>query len=148
VGEAAVLRAALRASRFKIAVFLISVVCIVVVVGSLMYLVEGPESGFTSIPRGVYWGIVTLTTVGYGDIAPQTPIGQALAAVVMILGYGIIAVPTGIWTVELAQQARQSSGPLDASRQRVCGHCGRIEADPEAAYCRYCGGSVPPDRTP
>ena len=142
VGEAAVLRSALRASRFKIAVFLISVVCIVVVVGSLMYLIEGPDAGFTSIPRGVYWGIVTLTTVGYGDIAPLTSAGQTLAAVVMILGYGIIAVPTGIWTVELAQQARQSPGPAEAKGGRVCGHCGRIEADPEAAYCRYCGGSL------
>ena len=105
--------------------FLISVVCIVVVVGSLMYLVEGPESGFTSIPRGVYWGVVTLTTVGYGDIAPRTAPGQALAALVMVLGYGIIAVPTD-----------------QGTRGRVCGHCGRVEIDPEAAYCRYCGGSL------
>jgi voltage-gated potassium channel len=142
VGEATVLRAAIRASRFKITVFLISVVCIVVVVGSLMYLVEGPDSGFTSIPRGVYWGVVTLTTVGYGDIAPQTAAGQALAALVMILGYGIIAVPTGIWTVELAQQARRERQADRGVVGRVCGHCGRLEVDPEAAYCRYCGGSL------
>jgi voltage-gated potassium channel len=142
VGEARVLRAAIRASRFKITVFLISVVCIVVVVGSLMYLVEGPESGFTSIPRGVYWGIVTLTTVGYGDIAPQTAPGQALASLVMILGYGIIAVPTGIWTVELAQQAGRGSQSDQAARGRVCGHCGCVEIDSEAAFCRYCGGSL------
>ena len=142
VGEARVLRAAIRASRFKITVFLISVVCIVVVVGSLMYLVEGPESGFTSIPRGVYWGVVTLTTVGYGDIAPRTAPGQALAALVMVLGYGIIAVPTGIWTVELAQLARRGSSTDQGTRGRVCGHCGRVEIDPEAAYCRYCGGSL------
>jgi len=142
VGEATVLRAAIRASRFKITVFLISVVCIVVVVGSLMYLVEGPESGFTSIPRGVYWGVVTLTTVGYGDIAPQTAPGQALAALVMVLGYGIIAVPTGIWTVELARQAHQGPGASTDTGGRVCGHCGRVERDPDAAYCRYCGGSL------
>jgi voltage-gated potassium channel len=142
VGEARVLRAAIRASRFKITVFLISVVCITVVVGSLMYLVEGPEAGFTSIPRGVYWGVVTLTTVGYGDIAPQTAPGQALAALVMVLGYGIIAVPTGIWTVELAQQAHRKSSTDQGTIGRVCGHCGRVETDPEAAYCRYCGGSL------
>lgn len=105
VGEAALLTQALRAARYKITVFVIAVVSIVVVVGAAMYLVEGPQSGFTSIPRGVYWGIVTLTTVGYGDIAPATPLGQTLAAVVMILGYGIIAVPTGIVTAEMTSRS-------------------------------------------
>jgi len=134
VGEASVLTAALRAARYKISVFLITVLTIVIVVGSVMYLVEGPDSGFTSIPRGVYWAIVTLTTVGYGDIAPQTTLGQALASVVMIMGYGIIAVPTGIVTAELAAQGRKPSrGP------RRCGTCAFAEGDPQALYCRRCG---------
>jgi voltage-gated potassium channel len=102
LGEASLLSVALRNARYKIAVFLVTVLCIVIVVGSVMYLVEGPEGGFTSIPKGVYWAIVTLTTVGYGDVAPTSALGQALAAFVMILGYGIIAVPTGIVTAEIA----------------------------------------------
>jgi voltage-gated potassium channel len=108
MGEAAVLTRALRLAQRKIVIFVFTVLTILVVVGSLLYLVEGPASGFTSIPRGVYWAIVTLTTVGYGDIAPQTPLGQALAAVIMIMGYGIIAVPTGIVTVEMANAARMA----------------------------------------
>ena len=106
-GEARVLSRALRAARYKITVFVFTVLTIVVIVGSLMYLIEGPVHGFTSIPAGVYWAVVTLTTVGFGDITPQTPWGQALATVVMIMGYGIIAVPTGIVTVEMSQAFRQ-----------------------------------------
>ncbi len=139
VGEARILAAALRASRYKITVFLISVVSIVVVVGALMYLVEGPESGFTSIPRGMYWSIVTLTTVGYGDIAPRTPAGQILAALVMIMGYGIIAVPTGIVTVELGRHAGASSPGLR------CAACGHRESDARSSYCRYCGRPLSPE---
>ena len=142
VGEADLLFAALRAARFKITVFLISVISIVVVMGSIMYLVEGPEAGFTSIPEGVYWGIVTLTTVGYGDIAPLTPFGQTLAAMVMILGYGIIAVPTGIVTAELVHQGRMYGAPRGVSVS-LCGDCGRGEEDPEALFCRYCGAAFP-----
>jgi voltage-gated potassium channel len=140
VGEASVLGAALRAARYKIAVFLVGVLTIVVVVGSLMYLVEGAASGFTSIPRGVYWAIVTLTTVGYGDIAPTTPIGQTLASFVMILGYAIIAVPTGIVTAELTR--RSYHDPLAA---RTCPACEHIEPDPSTAYCRWCGNSLAAD---
>jgi voltage-gated potassium channel len=136
VGEARTLGAALRASRFKITVFLFTVLTIVVVVGALMFLLEGPEAGFTSIPRGVYWAIVTLTTVGYGDIAPLTPVGQALAAVVMIMGYGIIAVPTGIVTVELAHQAQRTAGHW------ACSLCGRSGHDSDARFCKECGGSL------
>lgn len=132
VGEARVLVMALRAARFKITVFLITVLTIVIVVGSVMFLVEGPEHGFTSIPKGVYWAIVTLTTVGYGDIAPVTVAGRTLAALVMILGYGIIAVPTGIVTVELAQQARKAA-------TRTCPGCGAEEEDRAARFCRLCG---------
>ena len=138
LGEASVLAAALRNSRYKIAVFLVTVVCTVVVVGSVMFLVEGPESGITSIPRGVYWAIVTLSTVGYGDIAPQTPLGQGLAAFVMILGYGIIAVPTGIVTAELANM------PGGTYRASVCKRCEHVETDPDARYCRFCSNPLTP----
>lgn len=105
IGEASQLRTALRASRTKIAVFIYVVLILSIIMGTLMYLIESPESGFTSIPRSIYWTIVTLTTVGYGDIAPQTTIGQFIATVIMILGYGIIAVPTGIVTVEFAKHS-------------------------------------------
>ncbi len=136
VGEARTLGLALRASRYKITVFLFTVLTIVVVVGSFMYLIEGPDHGFSSIPQGVYWAIVTLTTVGYGDIAPETPLGQTLAALVMIMGYGIIAVPTGIVTVELANQAQRKP-----SFQR-CAGCGTSDHDSDASYCRRCGAGL------
>ncbi|MCH8961110.1 MAG: ion transporter, partial [Bacteroidetes bacterium] len=103
LSAADILMEALRASRRKIVVFLVALLTLVVILGSLMYLIEGAENGFTSIPRSIYWAIVTLTTVGYGDISPQTGLGQALAAVVMIMGYGIIAVPTGIVTAEMTR---------------------------------------------
>jgi voltage-gated potassium channel len=103
IGEATQLKSALKASRTKIAVFIYVVLILSVLLGTLMYLIESDESGFTSIPRSIYWTIVTLTTVGYGDIAPQTTLGQLIATVIMILGYGIIAVPTGIVTAEFAK---------------------------------------------
>lgn len=131
--EADVLLRALRASRRKIFVFVFSVLTIVVVLGSLMYLVEGPEHGFTSIPISIYWAIVTLTTVGYGDISPETNLGRALASVIMILGYGIIAVPTGIVTVELARAGRETD------IGRTCPACGRGGHDADAAFCKHCG---------
>jgi len=102
VGVANVLRTALRASARKITVFLGTVLILVLIIGALMYLIEGEKSGFTSIPQRIYWAVVTLTTVGYGDIAPQTVMGKSLASIVMIIGYGIIEVPTGIVTVELS----------------------------------------------
>ncbi len=134
LGEASVLATALRNARFKISVFLVTVLSVVVVVGSLMYVIEGPVNGFTSIPRGIYWAIVTLTTVGYGDIAPHTPFGQGLAALVMIMGYGIIAVPTGIVTAELA---RMPGG--GAALVAPCRACSHVEVDPDAEYCKLCG---------
>ncbi len=133
VGEAQILVDAMKASQYKITVFLVYVLSVAVVVGSAMYLIEGPASGFTSIPRGVYWSIVTLTTVGFGDITPQTPLGQTLAAFLMIMGYGIIAVPTGIVTAQIAT-ARPRSG--DA---RTCVACGETEPESTAAFCRACG---------
>ena len=135
VGEAGILVRALRASRYKITIFVLAVVTITVIVGALMYLIEGPDNGFTSILRGVYWSIVTLTTVGFGDIIPQTPWGQALASVVMIMGYGIIAVPTGIVTAELVYSARAQGGP-------VCPGCGRLGHDPDAQHCKWCGTNL------
>lgn len=142
VGQARVLRDALRASRYKITVFLVTVLSAVLIIGSLLYLVEGPASGFTSIPTSVYWAVVTLTTVGYGDIAPQTPFGQALAAGAMILGYGIIAVPTGIVTVELANAARAQIST------QACPVCGAEGHDVDARFCKRCGAPLGPQTRP
>jgi len=132
--EAHMLSQALRASRRKITVFLLVVLTLVIIFGSLMYVIEGERNGFTSIPRSIYWAVVTLTTVGYGDISPKTNLGQIVAAVIMILGYGIIAVPTGIVTVELAQSAK------DRLSARVCPHCSGEGHDDDAVHCKYCGG--------
>ncbi len=137
VSEASMLGRALRASRRKILVFLGTVATLVLIIGSLMYLIEGEEYGFTSIPQAIYWAIVTLTTVGYGDIAPQTFLGKTLASVVMIIGYGIIAVPTGIVTVELGKL----SGPMTVSTQ-ACPQCGEEGHDPDAVHCKYCGAKL------
>lgn len=133
VREASVLSTALRASRYKITVFVSTVVIIAVIVGSLMYLIEGPPAGFTSIPESIYWAIVTLTTVGYGDIAPQTAFGKGMAATLMILGYGIIAVPTGIMTLELDRASKQSAAGNN------CPECRRTGHDVDAAHCKFCG---------
>ena len=132
LGEASVLRRALSASTPKITVFLGTVVTVVLIVGALMYVVEGEKHGFTSIPVSIYWAIVTLTTVGYGDISPQTPLGQTLSAFVMIIGYGIIAVPTGILTSELSRAERESN-PLK------CTECDHSDHDDDATHCKYCG---------
>ena len=133
LGEANTLARALRASRVKIIVFLWTVLTLVIIIGSVMYLVEGAESGFTNIPISVYWAIVTLTTVGYGDIAPRTPLGQTLSALVMILGYAIIAVPTGIVTTELGRASREER------EATLCPYCGRSGHDADAVHCKYCG---------
>lgn len=134
--EAQVLLAALRASRSKILVFLLAVSTLIVISGTLMHLVEhDADSGFTSIPRSMYWAVVTMTTVGYGDIAPKTPLGQLLAALLMISGYAIIAVPTGIVSAELVLAPRASHG-------RVCPHCAAEGLPDEAAYCMHCGGRL------
>jgi voltage-gated potassium channel len=127
-----VITSALLASRKKIFVFLVAVLTIVTVVGSLMYVVEGEENGFVNIPTGIYWAIVTLTTVGYGDLSPQTALGKFFASLVMILGYGIIAVPTGIVTAELALAGKPAS-------TQVCPECHAEPHDLDALYCKYCG---------
>ena len=134
MGEAQVLVSALVTSSRKIMVFLYAVLTLAIVFGSLMYVVEGSEAGFTSIPKSVYWSIVTLTTVGYGDIAPQTPLGQIIAAIIMIMGYGIIAVPTGIYSVELVKSYNQKD-----IRNNACSHCGETGHDLDASFCKYCG---------
>ena len=139
VSEADVLMTALRASRRKITIFVFAVLTLVVILGSLMYLIEGNANGFTSIPRSVYWAIVTLTTVGYGDISPQTNMGQALAAVVMITGYAIIAVPTGIITSEITRLGRPG-GPVHSAAR--CPHCSRSGHEEDAVFCRYCGNAL------
>lgn len=136
LGAAAVIVAALRASARKIAVFLFAVLNLVVIFGSLMYLIEGPEYGFTSIPRSMYWAIVTLTTVGYGDISPQTGLGQLVASVIMIMGYGIIAVPTGIVTVELAQRAQYRVST------EACPDCSAEGHETDARHCKFCGARL------
>lgn len=126
----------LKASHQKIIVFLLGVMSLMVMIGTLMYLIEGPEAGFTSIPVGVYWAIVTMTTVGYGDIAPLTLPGQALASLVMILGYSIIAVPTGIVTVDLARHAGT------AEKARHCLACKEAGHEPDAGFCKACGSRL------
>jgi voltage-gated potassium channel len=136
LGEANILVQALRASRRKIVVFLFTVMILVTVLGSLMYVVEGEENGFTSIPRGIYWAIVTMTTVGYGDITPNTNLGQGLSTIVMILGYGIIAIPTGIVTVELSQAFRQRVST------QACLRCSAEGHDADAKHCKYCGAAL------
>lgn len=128
---------ALRQSREKITVFLVTVLTLVAIVGSLMYVVERGTPGFTSIPKCVYWAIVTLTTVGYGDLTPQTDLGRALASLIMILGYGIIAVPTGIVTVELGNVSRRAA--REGRSDVPCPRCALEPHDLDARFCRRCG---------
>jgi len=134
--EAWVLTSALRASGRKIGVFIFAVLVIVVICGSAMYVLEGEKSGFNDIPTSIYWAIVTLTTVGYGDISPHTPLGKVLASFLMIMGYGIIAVPTGIVSVELSQSTNK------AAARRVCAGCGLAGHTADARYCRHCGAEL------
>lgn len=131
--DAELLIISLRESKHKIILFLDSVIVIVIVMGTLMYMIEGPQHGFTSIPRAIYWAIVTVTTVGYGDIAPHTLPGQALAAIMMILGYSIIAVPTGIITASITKA--HAAGITT----QACPACSREGHDGDAIYCKYCG---------
>ncbi|WP_374172481.1 ion transporter [Flavobacterium tructae] len=134
------LREAIEASKEKILVFIYFVLISTIIIGSIMYLVEGKESGFTSIPISIYWTIVTLTTVGYGDISPQTPLGQFIAAFVMILGYGIIAVPTGIVTAEFAKSSLKNSV---VSSKKTCKNCNAQVHFDHAQYCFECGTKLP-----
>lgn len=136
VGEGEMLMTALANSRRKITVFIMTVLAMVVVFGSLMYVIEGPDTGFTSIPKSIYWAIVTLTTVGYGDLTPATPLGQAVASLVMIMGYGVIAVPTGIVTLELGEASRARANT------RTCPECSAEGHRMEASFCFRCGSRL------
>jgi len=138
VGEAAILMRALLASRRKVTIFLLTIVTLVVIFGSLMYLIEGAENGFTSIPRSIYWAIVTMTTVGYGDISPKTNLGQGLASMIMILGYSIIAVPTGIVTAELSHATWKKIST------QACPACMAHGHDPDAVFCKFCSERLNP----
>lgn len=132
------LKEAINASKGKIIVFIYFVLICTIIIGSIMYLIEGKESGFTSIPTSIYWTIVTLTTVGYGDISPQTPLGQIFASFVMILGYGIIAVPTGIITAEFAKRNINPNTSSDTFKT-TCSTCNTIIQNKEALFCHHCG---------
>lgn len=131
------LAVALWSSREKISVFIFFITILVVIIGTVMYLVEGEESGFTSIPMSIYWAIVTLTTVGYGDISPVTALGQFLASFVMIMGYAIIAVPTGIVTAEMIN-------PQDKRNTQVCPNCLHDKHENDAVHCKKCGAKLNP----
>lgn len=141
LGEATTLYAALLQARRKILVFMFSVSMLIVVFGSLMFVIEGPQHGFTSIPRSIYWAIVTVTTVGYGDIAPQTGLGQAIASLAMICGYAIIAVPTGIVSAELVSEYQRQSSRLRPLHR--CPACDSVDHDADARYCKRCGNILP-----
>jgi voltage-gated potassium channel len=136
LSESGQLWRALVASRRKITIFLLTVLTIVVIAGATMHLVEGPASGFTDIPTSVYWAIVTITTVGYGDVAPATPFGRLLASLLMLLGYGIIAVPTGIVTAELTREVRQEV------TNNACPACGAEGHRADAIFCQRCGARL------
>ena len=141
IGEANLLYAALLQARRKIFVFLFSVVVLIVIFGALMFIIEGPENGFSNIPVSIYWAIVTITTVGYGDIAPQTSLGQFVAAVAMICGYAIIAVPTGIIGAELMQQVQRSNQKQNQPSS-FCHGCKATTHDLDARHCKYCGAEL------
>ena len=148
LSQANFLMVALRGSKQKIIVFLLTVTTMVLIYGTLMYVVEGPENGFTSIPMSIYWAVVTITTVGFGDIVPHTPLGKALSTMVMITGYSIIAVPTGIFTAELASAMRADS------LQHRCPCCEKLSHEANAAFCSRCGSQLfkrktsPPEDAP
>ena len=134
--QAGFLASALKTSQQKITVFFLSLVLLVTIFGAIIYVVEGPENGFTSIPLSIYWAVVTVTTTGYGDMSPKTPIGQAIATMVMIAGYAIIAVPTGIFTAELARNMRPQLNPV------TCPNCGKFGHAINAEFCDRCGHAL------
>lgn len=136
IDESSHLIRALKASRPKITVFLFAILIIVILVGSLMYIIEGPEHGFRNIPESMYWAVVTVSTVGYGDISPQTPVGKFISSLLMIVAYGIIAVPTGIISHELAK------APMDEKRIKTCTKCNKKYYDDDDLFCSKCGTSL------
>ena len=150
VGESNNLMKALRASRAKIAVFVFFVLIICIILGAIMYIVEsGQDSGFTSIPRSVYWAIVTLTTVGYGDIAPATALGQLISSIIMIIGYGVIAIPTGIVSVEYSKNYKENTQTIKKptvkqirTNTQTCSNCLETDHDNDANFCKTCGNNL------
>ncbi|MEO6723371.1 MAG: potassium channel family protein [Ferruginibacter sp.] len=137
LSEMQFLGVAIRGSARKISIFMLVVLTLVIIMGSIMYLVENGQNGFTSIPDSIYWAIVTITTVGYGDTSPVTSIGKILASIIMLMGYGIIAVPTGIVTTEMALAMRKKD-----QRGEACLNCGREGHDTDAKFCKYCGAKL------
>ena len=140
VSEGSTIIRALLSSRAKITVFIFAVLCMMVIMGTLMYMIEGEQNGFTNIPQSIYWAIVTITTVGYGDVSPDTPAGKLLASFAMLIGYAIIAVPTGIITVELQRENRRHF--------KSCERCGNNENAQSARYCHQCGERIIAADTP
>ena len=136
IGEIHSLTIAIFRSMRKIVVFFFSILLIVLVLGTLMYVVEGPDNGFTSIPQSLYWSIVTITTVGYGDITPHTILGQSIAALTMLIGYSIIAIPTGIVTAEIAREIKKENTLFS------CPNCQKIRHDKDASFCDQCGSKL------
>ena len=141
---------ALAASRRKIMVFLSAVLMLVLIMGTVMYVVEGPAHGYTSIPTSIYWAVSTVTTVGFGDIAPKTDLGRFIASIMMLMGWGILAVPTGIVTAEMAAQraGMQAPAPLPLTSAKTCRTCHRKNHDVEARFCFQCGAALPADVRP
>ena len=137
LSEMQFLGGAIKGSMRKISIFMLVVITLVIIMGSVMYLVEKDQNGFNSIPDSIYWAIVTITTVGYGDISPVTPAGKLIASIIMLMGYGIIAVPTGIVTTEMALAVRRKQ-----TRAEACLVCGREGHDTDATFCKYCGGKL------
>ena len=137
INEGTNLTDSLWAARYKIFIFFVSIFIINIIFGTLMYLIEGPENGYTSIPKSIYWSIVTLTTVGYGDITPKTPLGQSLASLIMISGYAIIAVPTGIIS---AQMIKDINKPAQLTHR--CSNCEASDHELNAKFCKHCGTSL------
>lgn len=150
VGESNKLTKAIKDSRAKISIFLFAVLIVCIIAGTLMYLIEGEESGFRNIPVSVYWSIVTLTTVGFGDIAPVTPLGQLIAAIIMIMGYGIIAVPTGIVSAEYSKDLRDIASQVTKDNEeeyvhmntQACENCNTEKHRDDAQFCHHCGYSL------
>lgn len=143
LSEANYLAKALHRSARKIFVFFSLVILLATIFGCLIYVIEGPQHGFNSIPHSIYWAIVTITTVGYGDVVPQTPLGQVLSSIGMLIGYAVIAVPTGIVTAELTV-AQEQERQRTIAQSRNCSTCAHVESDPAAHYCRSCGSHLPP----
>ena len=137
LADANLLMRTLRAAKRKIIIFGASVITIIVIFGSLMYLIEGPGNGFSSLPQSIYWAIVTVTTVGYGDVVPMSPLGRAIAALAMVTSYAIIAIPTGILSAELMQENQRQTD------LRQCSHCKQHRHDRDAIHCKHCGAELP-----